>query len=402
MILISNFNLYVGGGEAIALEYSKYLKYKGYSYKLLCLKGSFIEKSAIDEKLEFIAVDSKFSSLIFSSTNVHLELASLIEKQIFNNSFSILTITFRDLYNTLSILPYLKKEIRICHYILHPEDFKYGLSFRILKRKFHLDFNNNLLKILNQHSYLVLPNPNAKGIIENYNNKYIPFCIESIDIKQNTENRNIDFERINVITISRFVDFKIASVIGIMIYSVFRKNISLTVIGYGKWYLLVLLVSLLAPRRINLIGKCSKADLIQRINENDILYAQGTTLLLGISLGLPSLISHYSRFYDWIFGKIGSVGWYMEENKYDFGDYRIKYFNKEIHGLKNFLNKDEIKKAKEKSKLNPSFLNELSKEIVFDNLSEILSGPPNSNTFVNIKLPKPSFIKTLLYQWKKW
>lgn len=400
MILISNFNSYVGGGEVIALEYAKYLKIKGYLYKLLCLKGSFLEKSALNENLEVIAVDSKFSSLVFSKVSLHLELASLIESQTSNNSFSILTITFRDLYNTLCILPYLKKEIRICHYILHPEDFKYGLSLRILYRKAHLDFNNNLLKILNQHSCLVLPNPNAKGVIEKYNNKYIPFCIENVDFEENANNRTIDFNRIKVITISRFVDFKIASVIGIMIYTVFHKNINLTVIGYGNWYLLVLIVSFLAPKRINLIGKCSKTDLINKIHQNDILYAQGTTLLLGVSLGLPSLISHYSRYYDWIFGKIGSVGWYNEENKYDFGDYRIKNFNNKIHGLNRYLNENEIKKVLNKNMANK--INELSKNVVFKNLSDIMGGSTNSHTLSNKKLPKPAFIKTLLYQWKKW
>jgi hypothetical protein len=185
-----------------------------------------------------------------------------------------------------------------------------------------------------------------------------------------------------------------------MLHTVSHKNIKLTVVGYGRWYFLVYLISFLSKKRIKLVGKCSKLELNNLIKRNDVLYAQGTTLLLGIALGKPCLISHYSRWYDWIFGRFGSVGWYKQENKFDYGDYRIKNFNYKFHSFSNYLDKNII--SNEKRSIQASFLNELNSDNVFDKLILILLKPTSAQFLNNIQLPKPLLIKSYLYKWKKW
>jgi hypothetical protein len=400
MIIISNFNLYIGGGEVIALDFAKYLKKVGIPNKLLCIKDSFIEKYALENELDYLSFDNKYTSLIFCNKESYIEISNIIKKEINSDFYSFLTITFRDLYNTISFLPYLQNDIRITHYVLHPEDYMYGLSLKLFNRKKHINFNLNLLNLLNDYSSIVLPNPNAWVNSFKYKNPYVPFYIENINDFNNVVFNENEINNINVITISRFVEFKISSIIGIMLHTVSHKNIKLTVVGYGRWYFLVYLISFLSKKRIKLVGKCSKLELNNLIKRNDVLYAQGTTLLLGIALGKPCLISHYSRWYDWIFGRFGSVGWYKQENKFDYGDYRIKNFNYKFHSFSNYLDKNII--SNEKRSIQASFLNELNSDNVFDKLILILLKPTSAQFLNNIQLPKPLLIKSYLYKWKKW
>jgi hypothetical protein len=80
MIIISNFNLYIGGGEVIALDFAKYLKKVGIPNKLLCIKDSFIEKYALENELDYLSFDNKYTSLIFCNKESYIEISNIIKK----------------------------------------------------------------------------------------------------------------------------------------------------------------------------------------------------------------------------------------------------------------------------------------------------------------------------------
>jgi hypothetical protein len=394
--------MYVGGGEVIALEYSKYLKKTNQTFKLFCLKGSYIEEECIKFSLEHIAVEKKYASLIFVRTRYCAELADILNNNFSSDFITILSITFRDLYNTILLLPFLKNNIRICHYILHPDDFKYGLSLRFFTRGTQKKINLDILNILNSNSCLILPNKNAGKYLLPYKNVYVPFIADRFTFEKSGIKKNVINGKLKIITISRFVGFKISSVIGMVLHVLKNNNLTLHIVGYGNWHILVKIFAFLFPDKILLEGKCSKDELLIKIKESDILYAQGTTILLGVSLGKPVLISHYSKWFDWMIGRIGSVGWYDFENLYDFGDYRIKNFCLKKHSFDFFLNNDSIVSALKNSENNDVLLEKLSAENVFGLLNSIVLGPSNSQNFKFTKLLYPPLIKKVLYKFKKW
>ena len=45
MILLVNFNSYLGGGETLLLRFADYLSYNRYQHTILCTKSSYIKKT---------------------------------------------------------------------------------------------------------------------------------------------------------------------------------------------------------------------------------------------------------------------------------------------------------------------------------------------------------------------
>ena len=88
-----------------------------------------------------------------------------------------------------------------------------------------------------------------------------------------------------------------------------NKNYELTIIGYGRFKLFIQIYKLLYPKRVILLDKVNPKKLHKYITESDVGVAQGTSILQMTSAGLPTVISPYSKWYDFIIGRKNILFW---------------------------------------------------------------------------------------------
>ena len=395
MIYLFNLNNYVGGGEVYILQLAKYLFDKNISFKLITSKDGYIHKEAIRNDFEIIVWPVGEDSILYASS---------LEKKIIKDFFKSLNISqndvvlacnMRELYNSIFLIKALKKKIILKNIILHPEEYKYASSLSIFPSK-TINNNRSLLIKLDSSNLNIYPNKNAqiKSIGKDMNdNDYYPF---PIDVEKNTNlSYKKSFEKINLLTISRFVSFKISTTISLI--KLVRKNnkFNLTIVGYGPWkFLIKLYLFFFKCDRVKIYPKQKLEDLKQFILNCDIGFAQGTTILQIAKYSKPVIVAPYSKWYDFLFKKIKSPQVFGENDIPHFGDEYYKK-SKNYYDYLSLINKilSDYNLYVNKTKI---IVSSLSSENIFAKLLNKLYEKEYLDDYENIHIPKPNYFKKLV------
>tara|TARA_R110002167_G_scaffold3623_4_gene17661 strand:+ start:24090 stop:24857 length:768 start_codon:yes stop_codon:yes gene_type:complete len=151
---------------------------------------------------------------------------------------------------------------------------------------------------------------------------FIPIPIEIDSNVKLKSDRDARSSQIKIICISRFVDFKISAVLGIMRYAASSDNVKLIVIGHGILkFILDIWMFLRKPDNIEILVDVLPNELGIYIDQSDIGFAQGTSILEISKRGLPVIIAPYSRLRDLFKSNFQCLGIFGVTNaKYEFGD----------------------------------------------------------------------------------
>lgn len=327
MIVLFNLNRYVGGGEILTLRVAQYLHDHHIPYVLFTFKENcYLADQAKTRNLNLLpwAVDE--DSVAYMNEQERAKLVDKV-KQLFIHDEILFPFTFclRDLYNSLYIFTRFSKEkIRISTGIYHPEDVYY-LSSLSWSKKSIIDFNRNVLNGFAEKNAVLFPNMNALttslGNHTKFNPKFIPL---PIPMPEQIPNRVLDKNRpIRIVCISRFVEFKIAAVLAIVRFVRKNKGYELSLIGYGIYrFILTFYIKINGMKNVKIYSGIGTDQLDKLIDQADIGYAQGTSILEIAKRGMPVVIAPYSNIPDIFNPNFLCMGVFGERNNFNFGDYR--------------------------------------------------------------------------------
>lgn len=333
-IVLFNLNNYVGGGEVLITHFASYLKKNNVDYVIITTINSYILEESLKKKFNHLLWPTKSLGYLFANSSEKINIECFFKKN-FSIDDCFLTCNMRELYSFIELRKRLNtiNKIQFKNIILHPEEYKYGASYSFKKSSIE-NFNKSLLKQLDDLEINIYPNENARlksigPYTKGYGLNYIPFPSFDILKPLNTRKEN-NINTVNILTVSRFVPFKISSILELIKVVKKNKNYHLTIIGYGTFKFLIKLYILGYGKRIRLLDKVNPEKLLKYIRESDIGVGQGTTILQMISNGLPTIISPYSRWYDFLLGKeTFSFGVFTTENL-EFGDQISDEFLKKV------------------------------------------------------------------------
>jgi hypothetical protein len=319
-------NKYLGGGEVLALRFAEYLHKTSHNYTLLIHNDDncYIKNQASEKKINYLIWPSNNDSVVYMNSSERLKLQSKIAELLTCKDYFVFTFCFRDLYNSLYFFSRLKgKNIKYCTGIYHPEDVFYLSSLTFNKSKI-IDFNRGLATAFNAKNAIVFANETAKSKscnLLNLDSKQnifpIPININNLVIKKKTINN----KQLRIVSISRFVDFKIGAVFAIIKFIRNNKNFHLDLIGYGPFEIPIRLYLIIHKiKNITLYGKVNPDDLHGIIKEGDLGYAQGTSILEIAKYGLPVVIAPYSRIKDMFNNNFNCMGVFGEKDNFNYGD----------------------------------------------------------------------------------
>jgi len=315
-IVLFNLNNYIGGGELLLVRLAQHLKKIGENYQILGFKNSWIEGQASSLSLRFVRWPSGCDSVNYMRQS---EKSSLIQdiENIYARETDVRIFVFcmRDAHNSLYIASKLRsKKIILSYGLYHPEDALYLATLSLNSRELIKTNRQVIRAFLSNDSMLFTSPPGFKFSLTNHDQeKYLnqakfislPIEISPLPLKK-TPNANDEFR---IICISRFVEFKVASILAIMKAVHKQEELSLTIVGYGFWeFILRIWMFQKKPKNISLIGAIDPDELDAVIDTHDIGYAQGTSILEIAKRGLPVLVAPYSRISDVFGGSVGTLG----------------------------------------------------------------------------------------------
>lgn len=364
-IVLFNLNNYIGGGEVYILNFVRYLHENSIDYAAITYPKSYIEDECKENGYNYLSWPTKNESYLYSKSTEKKAIEIFFESN-FRKTDHFLICNMRELYSFLTIRNnfYKIRYIQFKNILFHPEEYKYGSRLSLKSKKIE-DFNQDLLGTLDVLDLNIYPNQNArnksvKGITREYNT-FFPFPSFSnpkVQVKKDQHQGG----PIKILTISRFVSFKISSILELIRVVKKNKNYELTIIGYGRFKLLIQIYTFLGPRRIALVGKVNPNKIHDYIAASDIGVAQGTSILQMTSTGLPTIISPYSKWYDFIIGKRTCSFGVFTKNNLEFGDkltsehrhildfqsaidkilFNYKFYRNESLEVTEYLNSDKI------------------------------------------------------------
>jgi len=309
MILLINFNTYIGGGETLAVRFSDFLRSKNIKFKTFCLRDSYIAKDLkrIGLPVENIVEIENNPNYYYLSNKKREKLRNDIENHITPEQTHIVTFCLRDLYSVIDIRNDCPNTI-ITHLILHDQDNLYAcqslldkirLHFfhkQVFSRKSHIKFNSYLLNVLS-HNGCVIPQSDLQ--VQLWKNKFginleysmvvpLPVCDFS---KIKTEFSRVNRKRI--IWVGRIVDFKIPALCAMISFVNRHQDYSLTVVGDGNKQLIdkYIVKNTINSHNITFIGQVDYANLSNIIIGHDIGYAMGTSIVEIAKLGIPVIMA---------------------------------------------------------------------------------------------------------------
>lgn len=327
MIVLFNLNRYVGGGETITIRIAQYLHDHTIPYALFTFsEDCYLSEQARNRNLKLFAWPVSNDSVAYMN---EIERATLVKKvkEVLKDEQILYPFTccLRDLYNSLYIFSRFKeKKITISTAIYHPEDVYY-LSSLSLNKKNIIEFNRNILLTLADKDAVLFPNFNALKTSFGNDTKYTPqFIPLPILIPDKIPLKILDQAKpIKIVCISRFVSFKIAAVLAIVRFARKNKGYELSLIGYGIYrFVLSFYIKIHHMKNVKIFSGIGPDQLDQLIDQADIGYAQGTSILEIAKRGMPVIIAPYSNILD-IFNKdFLCMGVFGERNDFNYGDYR--------------------------------------------------------------------------------
>lgn len=308
VIVLINFNTYLGGGETLMVRYSSFLQERNIPFLAFCIEGSYIHKDLTKRNI----LGSNIRTFKFLPDYYYLpeternsvlhELRSEL-KQI--QTVRFLTFCMREVYTVFA----LSKSIQNCsatHLVLHIEDDKYvgqtlldKFNLKFFKsRKFNntstVKFNQKLMMLLNRKHSLI----SMASIISKFWNKEfgIDVPLENTVPLPSFKEQAQDIEVVNnckILWIGRIVDFKIPSIIQMMDFVKSSPNYSLTIVGNGDMEMLKnhMKTNNINESKVDFIGQVDYNKLPNIIKEHSIGYAMGTSLVELAQFRIPVIIA---------------------------------------------------------------------------------------------------------------
>lgn len=405
MIILFNLNKYVGGGEILTIRIAEYFKTNNIKYILLTYgTNCYIANQAIKSDLDFVYWPETEDSIAYMASSKRDLLVNKIRK-LFEKEDLIYLYTFcmRDLYNSLFIFSrFHKSKVYFSTGIYHPEDVYY-LSSLSFKQSSIIEFNRNLLYNLTLKNAVLYINENALltslGSETTFKPKFIPI---PIPMPEHIPNRVLDPKRpIKIVCISRFVGFKIASVLAIIRFVRKNRGYELSLIGYGIYrFILTLYISIHGMKNVRIVAGVGPDQLDDLIDQADIGYAQGTSILEIAKRGIPVVIAPYSNILDIFNPNFLCMGVFGERDDFNFGDYRS-------HGGPESVRIDETIKqiVGDYSKyiaLSVTHTKRFSAELICKEIQQFIVKSNFSNDLKLFNPPKAPFLKKILRKFVKF
>jgi hypothetical protein len=393
MIVLFNLNNYIGGGEVYIISLAEYLERNNHDFIILCSKNSFISSRCEEKGFKYKVWPITELSINYSSKSQLNEIVKFFSQLNLTYSDVVLACNMREIYSTLFFISKYKFQIRVI--VLHPEEYKYLASGSIYFKKFH-EANRSILRDLDNQDLILYPNVNARnvslGCIENYKKIY-PFPV-SISIHQSFKPKR-DFHVVRLLIFSRFVSFKISTILSLIKTVYLNKNYELKIIGYGFWKILLIPYLLLyKTNRISLINKVQPEELKDFVINSDVGIAQGTSILQFISCGVPVIIAPYSKWYSFFRSDVKSPGIFGEDKKINWGDV---YWNLERENYTfKFLIDKVIANYGFYVKSTLEITQSLNENIIFKKLTDDLLNYKHFNLSIDFKVIRPPLIKLIL------
>lgn len=309
IIVLINFNDYLGGGETLMVRLSQYLQRNEIKFLAFCPTNSYLhtdlKKKGIHElSIKTVSCDPNYYYLIKSD---RIKLVNEIKAKIGNQtSVRFVTYCMRDLYTAFALSSQFEN-CSITHLILHIQDDLYvgqTLVDKIIYKVFHLrqfcgvrniEFNRKLLNVVNQQLSLISM---AEIISKLWNNNFgieIPDS-HAVPLPSFIDLKEINSQELNtkkIIWIGRFVDFKIPALVSMIHFINNNEEYSLTIIGDGdkKKIFRYLEKYSLCTKRISFIGEVPYNQLGEIIRKHSIGYAMGTSLIELAEYRIPVVIA---------------------------------------------------------------------------------------------------------------
>lgn len=308
MIILINFNTYLGGGETLLVRFSSYMHKQGVSFHSYCMKDSFIAK-----QMEVEGVPANKYTCISKCTDypylTNLERELLLDEISSSlpqaDKYQYLSFCLRDLYMLMD----LNKRCPgfISHLILHNQDYLYlgrtladGLMSKLMgirqfNNKKNLDFNRLIIELVNSKKGLI---PMSWIITQLWKKEIkldIPgdmiVSLPSFSVKEGISPKKENNKKI--IFIGRLVDFKFASLFAMFNYIKRNPSYHLTVVGSGDKERAINYINEngIPSDNIHFVGEVSYSDLPKIISEHSIGYAAGTSIIECAQQGIPVIMA---------------------------------------------------------------------------------------------------------------
>lgn len=308
MLVLVNFNSYLGGGETLMVRMASYIKRCKRSYCMFCTENSYIYDDLCKNNISnIITIENDKVDFYYKKKEERTSiLTEIIEKLPQTNEYSFVTFCMRDLY----MVSQLAKKInnaKVCHLVLHYQDNLYvcqSLFDKIYKKLFHKERYSRVNQIkFNKSLFNMLCKSNA---IIPMSDLMVSFWNKQFGINLKTENvvalPTYDFpeekpaipdNNHKILFIGRIVDFKIPGLCVMLNFINRHKEYSLTVVGNGDKHLIddYIVKNQIDTSRIEFIGQVDYSQLGEIITKHSIGYAMGTSLIEICRYGLPSVMA---------------------------------------------------------------------------------------------------------------
>ena len=308
MIVLINFNSYLGGGETLFVRLADFFRQQKIKCHLFYKENSFIEKDlrrrCITENSHSINLSTDYYYL---SSKERKELRSAILNNLEeNHKYEIFSFCARDLYLTIDLTKQKKYQLKLVHLILHEQDNLYCCQTitNKLKQKFGMKrsfsskkmtkFNTRLFNEVNEKGVLIPMNEVIVKLWENFfsihlkKDNVIPLPTCSFD--------NYNFKPINnkkILWIGRLIDFKIPSICAILNFLKVRPDYKLSIAGYGaeKFINNYIDKNAINKSQIQFLGKIEYDKLEEIVKGHAIGYAMGTSIIEMAQYGIPVIMA---------------------------------------------------------------------------------------------------------------
>lgn len=311
MIVLINFNTYLGGGETLFVRFTEFLEQNNYPYFALCAKDSFIVKelSRLEiPKIKYKEIDNYHDYYYLNDKERESLISVILSSLSFENETRFVTFCLRDLYTVVALSRKVEK-CSISHLILHSQDYLYvcqTLFDKLIYKLFSIRrFDNYNVRIANRK---LLTNVNER-------NGLIPMASLGVNLWKKELDIDIPLEYIvplptivnsfdnsvikkdlvdkSIIWIGRLVDFKFPALFAMFEYINKNKEYSLTVVGSGDQKKIKKYIknNKIDTSRINFIGQINYSDLEKTISKHSIGYATGTSIIEIAQMGLPVIMA---------------------------------------------------------------------------------------------------------------
>lgn len=308
MVVLINFNTYLGGGETLLVRFSSYLHKQGIPFHSFCMKDSFIAK-----QMKVEGVPSNKYTCISNCTDypyLTTQKRELLLNEILSNlpqadKYQYLSFCLRELYMLMD----LNKRCpgSICHLILHNQDYLYlgrtltdGLMRKLtgnrqFNNKKNLDFNRFIIELVNSKKGLIPMSWIISQLWKKELGLDIPedmiVSLPSFSVKEGISPKKENNKKI--IFIGRLVDFKFASLFAMFNFIKRNPEYHLTIVGNGdkERALNYIIENKIPSDNIHFRGEVPYSELPNVIAEHSIGYAAGTSIIECAQQGIPVIMA---------------------------------------------------------------------------------------------------------------